>query len=457
MSKRFTKLARLNIRKLGSGTLHEHGLTFTRLPNGDGLYSVNIMVDGQRIHRVIGRESEGVTRTQAEDFIEKVRREAREGRLSLTKGRKVSLRFREAASRYLERLSEEGGNDLQMKRSRLTLHLVPFFGSTPLAKICTSDIERYKVQRSSERSLRGGDRVSAKSRLEAAMPGALAKPASPGSINRELAVLSHLLNKAIEWGWIDHRPAKINRLTEDSGRIIYLTVDESRRLLNCAKSDDKAQLYPFVLIGLRTSMRMTEILSIRREHVNLERLMIYVPKAKAGAREQPITGDLAEFLAGYMSTVDSHTPWLFPSARSKTGHTVDISKPYRRAVAAAGLDSTLFVRHTLRHTAITHLVQAGVDLPTVQRISGHKTMAMVARYAHANGAHIQLAMDRLQNRLNTPQEVAESAEFPPHDYTKTTPDDPELLDETLQPLEILVGRGGFEPPTNGLKVRCSTS
>ncbi len=30
------------------------------------------------------------------------------------------------------------------------------------------------------------------------------------------------------------------------------------------------------------------------------------------------------------------------------------------------------VRHTLRHTAITHLVQAGVDLPTVKRISGHK-------------------------------------------------------------------------------------
>ncbi|WP_202944828.1 tyrosine-type recombinase/integrase [Nitrosospira multiformis] len=31
------------------------------------------------------------------------------------------------------------------------------------------------------------------------------------------------------------------------------------------------------------------------------------------------------------------------------------------------------MRHTLRHTAITHLVQAGVDLPTVKRISGHKT------------------------------------------------------------------------------------
>jgi site-specific recombinase XerD len=56
------------------------------------------------------------------------------------------------------------------------------------------------------------------------------------------------------------------------------------------------------------------------------------------------------------------------------------------------------VRHTLRHTAITHLVQAGVDLPTVKRISGHKTLLMVERYAHQNGTHIQAAMDALEAR-----------------------------------------------------------
>ena len=53
----------------------------------------------------------------------------------------------------------------------------------------------------------------------------------------------------------------------------------------------------------------------------------------------------------------------------------------------------------MRHTAITHLVQAGVDLPTVKRISGHKTLAMVEKYAHQNGAHIQTAMDKLESRI----------------------------------------------------------
>jgi site-specific recombinase XerD len=90
--------------------------------------------------------------------------------------------------------------------------------------------------------------------------------------------------------------------------------------------------------------------------------------------------------------------WLFPSLGAKEGHTMDIRKPFRRVVSAAGMNPDEVVRHTLRHTAITHLVQAGVDLPTVKRISGHKTLAMVERYAHQNGEHIKKAMDILEER-----------------------------------------------------------
>jgi site-specific recombinase XerD len=107
---------------------------------------------------------------------------------------------------------------------------------------------------------------------------------------------------------------------------------------------------------------------------------------------------LADFLAKYIEASQPGTDWLFPSPAAREGHRVDIRKPFRRVVEAAGLDPSQVVRHTLRHTSITHLVQAGVDLPTVKRISGHKTLAMVERYAHANGEHIQAAMDRLDNR-----------------------------------------------------------
>jgi integrase len=142
-----------------------------------------------------------------------------------------------------------------------------------------------------------------------------------------------------------------------------------------------------------------KILSIRRQDIDFERRIIFIPVAKTGTREQPITDNLAEFLAGYIESLPADTPWLFPSPSAKDKHTVDIRKPFIRVVKAAGLDPKEYVRHTLRHTAITHLVQDGVDLLTVKRISGHKTLAMVERYFHASGAHIQAAMGKLEARL----------------------------------------------------------
>jgi len=372
MAKTYSKLTRPAMRKLDAGErINEHGINFERQTNGDGVFTVNVMVDGQRIHRVIGRESDGTTRTQAEEFIEKARQDAKAGRLNLPKGRKLSLSFRDAADKYLTKLGQEGGKDIDMKRYRLEQHLGPFFGDTPLAKITTFDVERYKKQRGTEPVKRPNG------------PGG--KPVyvgqtKPATINRELAALSHLLNKAVEWGWLDHRPATIKRLKEHSGRITYLTVEQIERLLKAAEGDQNRQIYPFIRIGLDTSMRKSEILGIRREHIDTERLVIYIPKAKAGAREQPITTSLGAYLESYVATLQPGIQWLFPSAAAEEGRTVNLDKPFRRCVLAAGLDVKQVVRHTLRHTAITHLVQAGVDLPTVKRISGHKNLSMVERY-----------------------------------------------------------------------------
>ena len=95
---------------------------------------------------------------------------------------------------------------------------------------------------------------------------------------------------AVEWGWLTHRPAKIIRFKEDEGRIAYLTTEEAARLREAAKADANPQTYAFVVVGLETGMRRMEILSIRKEHVHLGRRMIYIPHAKAGAREQPERG-----------------------------------------------------------------------------------------------------------------------------------------------------------------------
>ncbi|MCW3848120.1 site-specific integrase [Sphingomonas sp. LB-2] len=370
----FQKLTRANVKALKPGhKISEQGITFERLGNGDGVYSINIMVDRQRIHRVIGRESDGTTRTQAEIFIETTRTAAREDRLALPKGRKVALSFADAGARYITKLRESGGRCIDRKERQLAIHLNPFFGSSPLNKVSSFDIARYRKHR-------------------------IAAGAAEATINRELAVVSHLYGKANEWGWTMHRP-KIERFKEDKGRIVYLTPEQCQRVIEEARHDLSPHIYPFTVIALSTSMRMSEILSMTREHVDVQRKRIFIPDAKAGARDQPITTELATFLAAHIEALPKGSEWLFPSIASKSGRLATIRKAHRRVVKAAGLDPDVVVRHTFRHTAITHLVQAGVDLPTVQKISGHKTLAMVGRYAHANGAHIDAAMDKLEGRI----------------------------------------------------------
>ncbi|CAN5890479.1 MAG: hypothetical protein USCGTAYLOR_02707 [Chromatiales bacterium USCg_Taylor] len=124
------------------------------------------------------------------------------------------LGFGEAVRLYLDSLTETGGKDLDMKRYRLRMHLCPFFGDKPLSRVTTFDVERYT-----------------KKRLDAG--------AAPGSINRELAALSHMFTKGVEWKWLDHKPAAITRLEEDNRRITYLTHRANCAALKCCEGRPK--------------------------------------------------------------------------------------------------------------------------------------------------------------------------------------------------------------------------
>jgi len=375
MSQKFVKLTRLAMRALEPGKrIVEHGIIYEKLKSGDGRFEMCIQVNGKRMHRVVGNESEGITRTHAEEAIEKFKNEARMDRVSLPKGRKLHLTFKQAAEDYLERLAVEDGKSLPSKTRMIKTRLIPFFEFTPLKEISSFQIEQLK------------------SKL-------LKEDLTQATINRHLAVLSHIFTRALEWDWIDKVPAKVKKYKEGRGRIDFLNEEEIQRLLKAAKADPHPFIYLFILIGLETGMRRMEILSVRLKNIHLDQQIIYLEEAKAGAREQPLSAYLIDFLRDYIARyTTADQKWLFPSKKSKPGHMVAIEKTYRRVVKAAGMDPSIVLRHTLRHTCISHLVQSGVDLPTVKRISGHKTTLMVERYAHQNNAHIQKSLSVLNER-----------------------------------------------------------
>lgn len=375
MSLRFSRLTRPAIRDMAIGArIAEHGIIADRLKSGDIRYSVDVLCDGQRIHRVVGRESEGVTRAQAETFIEQARTDARAGRLNLPKGRKVALGFSEAGASYVDRLRASAGKNIDRKESQLELHLSPHFGATRLDRITDFAVKGYR-----------------KARRDA--------KAADATINRELATLSHLLRSAARWGWIkrDDVPT-IDKAREGQGRIVSLNAGQCAALMTAAIADHDTDLWIFVAIGLGTGMRHSEICNIGWKHIDFARRRIFVPLAKAGSRDQPIPADLADRLAAERKQRPDDEEWIFPAKvrDTKTGHRSCFAASFRRAALAAGLDAKAVTPHIMRHTAVTRLVRAGADIPTIMKISGHKTVAMVLRYTHVDAAHIDAAAAALE-------------------------------------------------------------
>jgi len=225
-----------------------------------------------------------VTRTQAEEFIARARSDAKEERLNLPKGRKTALTFERGASDYLVRMEDTGGRNLIAKRRQLRLYLSPFFGSQRLNAITSFTVDRYKKRR-------------------------IAAGASNGTINLELATLSHLFNKATEWRWLKAMPCRIRMLPKATGRIIALTDEQATALLDGAIADEKPQCWLFVVFGLNTAMRHGEILRSRFDQLDTDNHRLYIPQSKAGRREQPITPELADIFAKERETSDDPR-WL---------------------------------------------------------------------------------------------------------------------------------------------------
>lgn len=376
MALKFDRLTRKAIRALKPGErLQEHAITAERQANGDVRYSVNLMVDGRRVHRVIGRESEGVTREQAERAVESFRTKAREDRLDLPTGRKLHRSLAQASEEYLSKLEATDGKDLANKKRHLRQQLVPALGSERLEKITNFRLKLYR-----------------KKRLE--------QGASEATVNRELSTLSHLMHRAAskDWAWIkpDAIP-DIPKAEEPPKPIRLLNADQRQRLLDAAIADQDGRAWLFVMFGLNASMRHSEIVRRRYDEIDFEHCRIKIDRAKAGPREQPMTPALRDALLRQRAMETDPNGWIFPAVRKdcKTPHRPDMAEPFQRIVIRAGMDPRQCTPHIMRHTAITQLAKKGVDVLTIKRISGHKTTKTVERYVHIHGEHIDDAISAL--------------------------------------------------------------
>ncbi len=253
------------------------------------------------------------------------------------------------------------------KKSRVPV-LLAYFKSKTLRSITPWLIEKYKVQR--------------RQTVKAA------------TVNRELALLSHLFTKAIEWGRASEHPIKggrVRRCPGEKQREKILPLDAEQRLLR----ESSAVLRQAIVLALDTGMRLGEILGLTWDRVNLARGEILVTNTKnSRPRRLPLTKRAEEVLRSISQARGSAAPQGRVLLRPDGRPLRSLREAFLGATKRAGLEGLRF--HDLRHTFATRLVTGGVDIVTVQRLLGHQSLAMTQRYAHPTSADIRHAIETLE-------------------------------------------------------------
>jgi integrase len=262
------------------------------------------------------------------------------------------LAFSEYAPEYLKR--HETKRSANRDRRGVKKVLLKHIGTKPLSEICQLDVERIRQSRRTE-------------------------GCSNATINRDIALLHHMLNQAVELGYLEHNPiARVKKLKEPPRAPYIFNPDEIDALVAHAPRTIKHM----IAIAVQTGMRAGELLALNWEDVDTIRGVITVRHSKSGKpRYLDFSGNVAvvETLRALRNGGRPEGP-LF---RTSTGARYKwYAQDFKAALKRAGLPAWAWF-HDLRHTFGT-IASGSSPLPEVQQAMGHSAIAVTMRYVHLN-------------------------------------------------------------------------
>ena len=262
------------------------------------------------------------------------------------------------------------------------LHIVPRFGSMPLAAIT-----QYEVRAWVTHTTRQGLAAS--------------------TVRRAYQLLGKVLGAAVDTGMIAQNPCRrvpLPRIERQEMR--FLTPAEVVRLADSIRPNYRA----LVLLGAYGGLRIGEIAGLRRARVDLERGMVEVaeivtevsgklyfgpPKTRAGYRRVGLPRFVVEALTDQLARPGSAHDLVFVGPRGGTLRLAGFRhRIWRPATRAAGLDGLRI--HDLRHTAVALWIAASANPKEVAARAGHTSVSFTLdRYGHLYPEADQALRDRL--------------------------------------------------------------
>jgi len=129
-------------------------------------------------------------------------------------------------------------------------------------------------------------------------------------------------------------------------------------------------------------LRVSEVIALKVSDIDADRMTMRIEQGK-GAKDRyvPLAARLLRELRAYWQTAPPRV-WLFANCQGTRPIDITVAqKIYTLAKLRAGIVKQGGI-HALRHAFATHLLEAGVDLHTVQRLLGHRQIFTTMRYFH---------------------------------------------------------------------------
>ena len=306
-------------------------------------------------------------KTDATKWIQDTESAIREGRHFKTAEAKKHT-FADLADRYIKDILPTKPKQARQQKQQLEWWKDKM-GAYLLSDVTAAMVGQYRDELASGATTRGEHR-------------------NPATVVRYLAALSHAFSVAVnEWEWLEDSPMrKVKKPTESRGRVRYLDEDDRARLLQACKESPNPLLYPCVIVALSSGMRQSELIGLNWRDVNLKDGFLILHETKNGERRRvPLSGLALSLLQEHAKVRRLDTTLLFPSDRNPQ-KPIDLRKAFASALRAAGI--TDFTWHDLRHCTASYLAMNGASLAEIAEILGHKTLAMVKRYAHLSDGHV---------------------------------------------------------------------
>ncbi len=216
---------------------------------------------------------------------------------------------------------------------------------------------------------------------------------TPIQANRVLALLSTMFSKAIIWGYLKtENPCRGIKKFKEVSRDRFLSGEELARFFEALDLTENPAFKDFILLGLFTGARKSNVLSMRWKDIDFERSVWKIPGelSKNGDPMQiPLGPDVLDILR--KRRAEASSVFVLPGPGAK-GHYMEPKRAWETLLKRAALEDLRI--HDLRRSMGSWMTIGGTSLPIVGKALGHKTSQATSIYARLNLDPVRAAMDQ---------------------------------------------------------------